>query len=208
MRIASWDLSEGVTVRLILGALLHVGLDEMAWRQLMAGISTDSWDLKKEKLERGSSKAIRAYVRMCGETPPLTMSDAERAVISAPSLPKSSREGSLIALRLYSERKGTEHESFLNLESLMELVGVHVALAQMGVSTCYRTPFSVNSDSDITLLAMLQGEKIDILQNRRIEITHLGVALMLSLAQLPSKPPSIFLEEAGCGSGIKLQSQG
>jgi len=222
MLVAYFDCFAGASGDMALGALLDAGapLDK-----LLDGLRTlplSGWDLKAERVRKGSISATSVTVVAEEHHPERRLSDIER-IVAASRLPDEVKGKSLDIFRLLAEAEAKVHGIGINevhfhevgaVDSIVDIVGVVYALHLLGVREVHSSslPFSrgrvktvhgelpVPAPAAMELLCGVPTYPLDIESEL---VTPTGAALLKGLAKSFGAPPPFTPRKVGYGAGKK-----
>lgn len=222
MLVAYFDCFAGASGDMALGALLDAGapLDK-----LLDGLRTlplSGWDLKVERVRKGSISATSVTVVAEEHHPERRLSDIER-IVAASRLPDEVKGKSLDIFRLLAEAEAKVHGIGVNevhfhevgaVDSIVDIVGVVYALHLLGVREVHSSslPFSrgrvktvhgelpVPAPAAMELLCGVPTYPLDIESEL---VTPTGAALLKGLAKSFGAPPPFTPRKVGYGAGKK-----
>lgn len=222
MLVAYFDCFAGASGDMALGALLDAGapLDK-----LLDGLRTlplSGWDLKAERVRKGSISATSVTVVAEEHHPERRLSDIER-IVAASRLPDEVKGKSLDIFRLLAEAEAKVHGIGVNevhfhevgaVDSIVDIVGVVYALHLLGVREVHSSslPFSrgrvktvhgelpVPAPAAMELLCGVPTYPLDIESEL---VTPTGAALLKGLAKSFGAPPPFTPRKVGYGAGKK-----
>ncbi|MCX6381723.1 MAG: LarC family nickel insertion protein [Armatimonadetes bacterium] len=227
MRIAYFDCFSGVSGDMMLGALLHAGVDEAAWRNELAKLNVPGYELKVEMVvkEGISGMDVDVVLLEVDEAHGRHLADIE-AILNKSGLSDTVRTRAMGAfLRLaHSEAKihamtpETIHFHEVGaIDAIVDIVGACIGLEMLGVEKVYASPLPLNrgwvecahgtmpvpAPATLELLAGFPLRPDD--RNKEL-ITPTGAALLAEFVErdplgdtLPAPP--MRLRKVGYGAG-------
>ena len=154
MRIAYFDCFSGVSGDMILGALLHAGVDEEAWRNELAKLNVPGYDLKVEMVvkEGISGMDVDVVLLETDEAHGRHLADIE-AILDKSGLSQSIRTramGAFLKLahaeaKIHAMTPETIHFHEVGaIDAIVDIVGACIGLEMLGVEKVYASPLPLN----------------------------------------------------------------
>jgi pyridinium-3,5-bisthiocarboxylic acid mononucleotide nickel chelatase len=225
MTLAYLDCFSGISGDMLLGALLHAGLDLQRLRDGLSRLPLEDYSLDAERVTDHALAGIRAVVHSTGAGPEATgnhrhLAEIE-AMIQAAALPERARDRSLAIFRRLAQAEATLHGVSLSevgfaevgaIDSIVDIVGASVGLELLGIDEVYCSELPMTSGRVETdhgslplpapaTLAVLQGTDA-VWRPLPIEgelVTPTGAAIVAELAQF--RRPAMRLVSTGYGFG-------
>jgi uncharacterized protein (TIGR00299 family) protein len=225
MTLAYLDCFSGISGDMLLGALLHAGLDLQQLRDGLSRLPLEGYSLDAESAMDHSLAGIRAVVHSTGAGPETVehhrhLAEIE-AMIQAAALPERARERSLAIFRRLAQAEATLHGVSLSevgfaevgaIDSIVDIVGASLGLELLGIDELFCSELPMTSGRVETdhgslpipapaTLAVLQGTDA-VWRPLPIEVelvTPTGAAIVAELAQF--RRPAMRLLSTGYGFG-------
>ncbi len=227
MRIAYFDCFSGVSGDMILGALLHAGVDEEAWRNELAKLNVPGYDLKVEMVvkEGISGMDVDVVLLETDEAHGRHLADIE-AILDKSGLSQSIRTramGAFLKLahaeaKIHAMTPETIHFHEVGaIDAIVDIVGACIGLEMLGVEKVYASPLPLNRGwvecahgtmpvPAPATLELLSGFPLRPDDRPKELITPTGAALLAEFAErdplgdiLPAPP--MRLRKVGYGAG-------
>lgn len=198
MNIAYWDLSSGITPRMILGALVSAGLRVDVLRRTIHALFGSSWNLNLDECKGNRGKSLCAWIDLQegpSEKTPKQIA-AEMAEVELPAV--TEKRAHEILQHVTGAAVGTDvvHLAAAEwAETLCALLGYE----GLSLQRSYRSHFSVGPDADADALRIVEGHKIQPCPHRRVPLSPLGISSILTLAPAAVDPPVFLLQHVGTG---------
>jgi pyridinium-3,5-bisthiocarboxylic acid mononucleotide nickel chelatase len=225
MTLAYLDCFSGISGDMLLGALLHAGLDLQLLRERLSRLPLEGYSLDAESVTDHSLAGIRAVVHSTGAGPETVehhrhLAEIE-ALIRAAALPERARNRSLAIFRRLAQAEATLHGVSLAevgfaevgaIDSIIDIVGASLGLELLGIDDLFCSELPMTSGRVETdhgslpipapaTLAVLQGTDA-VWRPLPIEaelVTPTGAAIVAELAQF--RRPAMRLLSTGYGFG-------
>jgi uncharacterized protein (TIGR00299 family) protein len=225
MALAYLDCFSGISGDMLLGALLHAGLDLQLLRDGLSRLPLEGYSLEAESVTDHSLAGIRAVVRSTGTGPEAAENHRHLAeiegMIQAAALPERARDRSLAIFRRLAQVEATLHGVSLAevgfaevgaIDSIIDIVGASLGLELLGIDELFCSELPMTSGRVETdhgslpvpapaTLAVLQGTDA-VWRPLPIEgelVTPTGAAIVAELAQF--RRPMMRLLSTGYGFG-------
>lgn len=154
MRIAYFDCFSGVSGDMILGALLHAGVDEAAWRSELAKLNVPGYELKVEMVvkEGISGMDVDVVLLETDDAHGRHLADIE-AILDKSGLADSVRAramGAFLRLanseaKIHAMTPDTIHFHEVGaIDAIVDIVGACIGLEMLGVEKVYASPLPLN----------------------------------------------------------------
>ena len=154
MRIAYFDCFSGVSGDMILGALLHAGVDEAEWRNALASLRVPGYDLNTKLVvkEGISGMDVDVVLHLQDEAHGRHLSDIREIVERSPlSDTVKKRTMGAFTVLAYAEAKihamtpDTIHFHEVGaIDAIVDIAGACIGLEMLGVEKIYVSPLPLN----------------------------------------------------------------
>jgi pyridinium-3,5-bisthiocarboxylic acid mononucleotide nickel chelatase len=225
MTLAYLDCFSGISGDMLLGALLHAGLDLQLLRGGLSRLPLEGYSLDAESVTDHSLAGIRAVVHLTGIGPEAAENHRHlaeiEAMIQSAALPERARDRSLAIFRRLAQAEATLHGVSLAevgfaevgaIDSIIDIVGTSVGLELLGIDELFCSELPMTSGRVETdhgslpvpapaTLAVLEGTDA-VWRPLPIEgelVTPTGAAIVAELAQF--RRPTMRLLSTGYGFG-------
>ncbi len=223
MKTLYFDCFSGAAGDMIVGALIDAGADFGTIRDGLMSLGVEGFDVAIEKVKKKGVMATKFHVNISGHGQPHRHLKHIVAIIEKGDLPQRVREASLETFRRIAEAEAEVHGSTVEkvhfhevgaVDSIVDIVGAHLALDQIkpdriessplhvgsGTVTCAHGVMPVPAPATALLLkgvptygGTVEGELV----------TPTGAALIAQLAQKFGPQPAMSIETVGVGSGTR-----
>lgn len=222
-RIAYLDCFSGLSGDMLLGAMLHVGLDLRALRAELDKLSIEGWSLRSESVTRSGIAATKAHVDLAeAPQPHRRLPDILRLLERSSLPPEDAGRASAVFQRLadaearvhgVASDEITFHEVGA-LDAIIDIAGAVIGLRLLGIETLYCSPLPagggaarsshgalpVPAPATLELVAMAGAPLASSHADRPMEmVTPTGAAIATTLAKF-DRPP-MHVESVGYGAG-------
>jgi len=220
MRTAYFDCFSGISGDMILASLIDAGLSPDRLRRELEKLPVTGWELKTERITRGSMTACRVDVNVGGDPPRRNLDDILKI------LSTSGLEGEIVetageiftrlakAEALVHGRNISEihfHEVGA-VDAIVDVVGAVAGLKLLDVAAVYASPLSLGTGSVTcqhgvlpvpapATVALLKDVPITCTQIEAELVTPTGAAIVTTLAKGFGPSPQLRLEQVGYGAG-------
>jgi uncharacterized protein (TIGR00299 family) protein len=227
MTLAYLDCFSGISGDMLLGALLHAGLDLRLLRDGLSRLPIEGYTLDAESVTDHSLAGIRAVVRLTG-----TASEAAEhhhrqlaeieAMIHAAALPERARDRSLAIFRRLAQAEATLHGVSLAevgfaevgaIDSIIDIVGASLGLELLGIDELFCSelpmtsgrvetehgPLPIPAPATLTVLQGTDAVWRPLLVEGEL-VTPTGAAIVAELAQF--RRPMMHILSTGYGFGM------
>jgi uncharacterized protein (TIGR00299 family) protein len=154
MRIAYFDCFSGISGDMTLGALLHAGVDETAWRAELAKLNVPGYELKTETVVKEGISAVDVDVLLHEADPGhgRHLSDIE-AILRRSDLPETVRKRAMGAFTRLACAEAKIHATTADrihfhevgaIDAIVDIVGACLGLEMLGVEKVYASPLPFN----------------------------------------------------------------
>lgn len=200
MRTAYWDLSDGVTAPMILGALLDAGLEQTPWERKIQDTGLTEWRLCQTPVDTPSVRGISTGIMATGKVDTLSLASLRSDY--AQRLHASVREHVMVTVDQLM-KCAVFSDDVATLPDVVYILGIHLGFSMLGLDPMYRSSFGVGTGIDTPVTRLLQGTRI-ILDDRPAVLDRIGVAIMNSIPQKGALPP---LQLRGTYSGLFIDDE-
>ncbi len=223
MKTLYFDCFSGAAGDMIVGALIDAGADFPKIRDGLMSLGVEGYDVAIEKVKKKGVMATKFHVNIAEHGHPHRHLKHIVAIIEKGDLPPSVRAASLETFRRIAEAEATVHGSTVEkvhfhevgaVDSIVDIVGAHLALDQLKPDRIEASPLHVGSGTvkcahgvmpvpaPATALLLkglptyggtVEGELV----------TPTGAALIAQLAQKFGPQPAMSIDTVGAGSGTR-----
>lgn len=227
MRIAYFDCFSGISGDMTLGALLHAGVDEAAWRTELERLGVTGYTVITEKVLKEGIAAVR--VEVC-----LNQSDTGHGrhlkdiaeILERSGLSETVRQHAMGAFtrlacaeaRIHDMTPDTIHFHEVGaVDAIVDIVGACIALEMLGVQKVYTSPLPFNRgwvDCAHGTMPVPAPATLELLAGFLLRpdarthelVTPTGAALLAEFAERGADntiapPPPMVLRAVGYGAG-------
>jgi uncharacterized protein (TIGR00299 family) protein len=222
-RIGYLDCFSGISGDMLLGALLHAGLDEDGLRGQLAKLGVEGWALRSEPVTRAGIGATRAHVELAEARQPHRRLPDILKLIAGSSLDARDCERASAVFQRLAEAEARVHRVEPNdvdfhevgaLDAIVDICGGVIGLRMLGIEKLYCSPLPagggtarsahgalpVPAPATLELIAMAQAPLASSHFDRPMElVTPTGAALATVLATF-DRPP-MHVANVGYGAG-------
>jgi len=224
MKTLYFDCFSGASGDMIIGALLDAGADFDKLKADLASLNVPGYSLGVEKVKKSGIMATKFNVEVSHEEEhPHRHLRHIVEILDASSLPDAIKEASIETFRRIGEAEAKIHGTTVEkihfhevgaIDSIVDVVGAHLCLAQLGIEQVFASPLHVGSGTvkcahgimpvpaPATALLLhdaptyggdVEGELV----------TPTGAALVTQLAKGYGSMPSMRVNASGYGAGTK-----
>jgi len=223
MKTLYFDCFSGAAGDMIVGALIDAGADFGKIRDGLMSLGVEGYDVAIEKVKKKGVMATKFHVNIAEDGHPHRHLKHIVAIIEKGDFPQSVRDASLETFRRIAEAEATVHGSTVEkvhfhevgaVDSIVDIVGTHLALDQIKPERIESSPLHVGSGTvkcahgvmpvpaPATALLLkglptyggtIEGELV----------TPTGAALIAQLAQKFGPQPAMAIDTVGAGSGTR-----
>ena len=149
MKIGYLDCFSGISGDMLLGALLHAGLDAGALRTELAKLNVDGWSLRAEPVTRAGIAATKAHVDLAEAPQPHRRLPDILRLIEASSLHADDRARASAVFQRLAEAESRVHRVAPDeidfhevgaLDAIVDVVGGVIGLRLLGIEKLYCSP--------------------------------------------------------------------
>ncbi len=223
MRIGYLDCFSGISGDMLLGALLHAGVDARALRTELEKLGAEGWALRTELVTRAGIAATKAHVDLDEAPQPHRRLPDILTMIERSTLHEVDRERAADVFRRLAEAEARVHHVAPEeidfhevgaLDAIVDVVGGVISLRLLGIEKLYCSPLPagggtaksahgslpVPAPATLELIAMAHAPLASSHFDRPMElVTPTGAALATVLATF-DRPP-MHVEAVGSGAG-------
>jgi pyridinium-3,5-bisthiocarboxylic acid mononucleotide nickel chelatase len=223
MRVGYLDCFSGISGDMLLGAMLHAGLDTEALSGELAKLGAEGWSLRAEPVTRAGIAATKAHVELAEAPQPHRRLSDILALLEGSSLPAPDRERAGDVFRRLAEAEARVHHVAPEeidfhevgaLDAIVDIAGGVIGLRLLGIEKLYCSPLPagggtaksahgalpVPAPATLELIAMAHAPLASSHFDRPMElVTPTGAALATVLATF-DRPP-MRVETVGYGAG-------
>jgi uncharacterized protein (TIGR00299 family) protein len=223
MMIGYLDCFSGISGDMLLGALLHAGLDADALGTELAKLNVDGWSLRAEPVTRAGIAATKAHVDLAEAPQPHRRLPDILGLIERSSLHADDRVRASSVFQRLAEAESRVHRVAPDeidfhevgaLDAIVDVVGGVIGLRLLGVEKLHCSPLPagggtaksahgalpVPAPATLELIAMAGAPLASSRLDRPMElVTPTGAALATVLATF--ERPSMHVETVGYGAG-------
>ncbi len=217
-KVAYFDCFSGVSGDMILGALIDAGCPPRAIARDLKRLSLPPWHWTIDRVKRGGFYGTRVEVK-CSKPPRRLLATVMRSATSAGLPAAVAVKGERIVRRILTV-EGKVHgvaarhvhlHELEDLDTIVDIYGVLLALHQLGVERIYVSPVTVGTGTVTTqhgelpipapgTAELLRGQQVQFGSGRGELATPTGVAI-LAILGTPGLPPPVTVERIGYGAG-------
>jgi pyridinium-3,5-bisthiocarboxylic acid mononucleotide nickel chelatase len=153
MRVAYWDCFSGISGDMALGALLDAGLPLDHLHAELRKLPVEGWEIEAERSVRYGIGGTKAHVRTQPQHVHRRLADI-REILHGSTLDPSVRDRALAVFGRLADAEGYVHGVGADavhfhevgaLDAIVDIVGVCVGLALLGVEAVYASPLPLGS---------------------------------------------------------------
>jgi len=227
METAYLDCFSGVSGNMLLGALLHAGLEENDLRRTLAALPISGFRLEIKKVSACGLAALQVQVHVDQEQPHRHLRDI-KALLTASSLPDPVKQRSLAVFTRLAEAEAVVHgvtpdevhfHEVGAVDALVDVVGVVAGFHHLQVDTIFCSPLPMSggwttcAHGQIPLPApavcgLLKDVPVYGVELQQELVTPTGAALVCELADNFGPMPAMTMGATGYGSGTNKRSDG
>ena len=222
-RIGYLDCFSGISGDMLLGALLHAGLDASVLRVELDKLGIEGWSLRAERVTRGGIAATRAHVELAGSPQPHRRLRDIADLIAASTLDAGDRDRATSVFQRLAEAEARVHGVTVDeiafhevgaLDAIVDIAGGVIGLRLLGVERLYCSALPagggtarsahgelpVPAPATLELIAMVHAPLASSRGDRPMElVTPTGAALVTTLATF--ERPAMYVDAVGYGAG-------
>lgn len=223
VRVGYLDCFSGISGDMLLGALLHAGLDAAALRSELDKLGIEGWSLRAEGVTRGGIAATRAHVELAASPQPHRRLRDIAELIAASTLDAGDRDRATSVFQRLAEAEARVHGVTVDeiafhevgaLDAIVDIVGGVIGLRLLGVERIYCSALPagggtarsahgelpVPAPATLELIATAKAPLASSRGDRPMElVTPTGAALVTTLATF-ERPP-MHVDAIGYGAG-------
>lgn len=220
MKIAYFDCPSGISGNMILGALIHAGLDQIYLKKQLSSLRLSAYSLQLSKIKKHSMVGTYVNVKVNKEVTPRSLKDI-LSIINKSKLSKRVKQlGSKIFKRLAAV-EAKVHGVSVNqvhfhevgaVDAIIDIVGTCIGLEYLGIEEIYCSPLPFGkgwikhahgtlpnpAPATVQLLKGIPTYGTDI---KAELVTPTGAAIISTLAKSFSTPPRMTVSNIGYGAG-------
>lgn len=227
MPIACFDCFSGISGDMVLGALLHLGIDEHAWRTALNQLHVPGYDLVLAPVKKEGISAVRVEVRLheADSGHGRHLSDIAE-ILEASELPENVRKRALAVFTRLAQAEAKIHATTPDsihfhevgaIDAIVDIVGACIGLDMLGVERVYCSALPLSRgwvECAHGLMPVPAPATLELLSGfsfypdpRQEElITPTGAAILAELVERDAKgnalsPPPMRLLKVGYGAG-------
>jgi uncharacterized protein (DUF111 family) len=220
VRLAYFDCFSGISGDMALGALVHAGADLDRITELLEGLPVDGFVIEREEIEDHGIVATRIHVKTRPQGLIRTYSNVRGVLETSALTPGARRTAGRIFHRL-AEGIGTVNgkepalvtfQDLGEIELLVEVIGVAVALDELGVERIFASPIPTGMGMALHehgLSPIPSPEVVELLQavptyTRGIPVelvSPVGAAIVSAMVEGFGDMPLMRAEHVGYGAG-------
>ncbi len=220
MKIAYFDCFAGASGDMILGALLHAGLNADELRASLEALRLPGWTLNVRQVTKNGLAATSVEVQSEEERVERKLADIE-VLIWKSRLPESDRERSLSIFRRLAQAEAKVHGTLPEevhfhevgaVDAIIDIVGAVIGLRLLGVEDVRVSPlplgcgFVSTSHGQLPLPAPAVVELLREVPTYGVEVkgetvTPTGAAILSTFASAYGPLPALMIQSVGYGAG-------
>ena len=229
MKIAYLDCFSGVSGNMLLGALLHAGLDEKQLRAMLAGLQLSDWQLDIQQNTVSGLQACLVRVETEKTTHhPLRHLEQIRTILEDSELPRAVIQRSLAVFTRLAEAEARVHGTTVEkihfhevgaVDAIIDIVSVVAGFHLLEISRISCSPLPMpggwvscaHGQLPLPAPAVCRLLKNVPLYGTTLEqelVTPTGAALVAELADSFGPLPCMTLQETGYGAGTMQRKDG
>lgn len=222
-RIGYLDCFSGISGDMLLGAMLHAGLDADALRAELAKLGVDGWTLRSESVTRSGIAATKAHVELTESPQPHRRLTDILKIIDGSSLHTDDRQRASAVFQRLAEAEARVHNIGVEeidfhevgaLDAIVDVAGGVIGMRLLGIQKLYCSPLPagggtarsshgvlpVPAPATLELITMAHAPLASSHFDRPMElVTPTGAALATVLAAF-ERPP-MHMTSVGYGAG-------
>ena len=141
-RIGYLDCFSGISGDMLLGAMLHAGLDADALRAELAKLGVDGWTLRNEAVTRAGIAATKAHVDLAESPQPHRRLPDILKIINGSSLHADDRERASAVFQRLAEAEARVHRTSVDeigfhevgaLDAIVDVAGGVIGMRLLGI---------------------------------------------------------------------------
>lgn len=227
MKTAYLDCFSGVSGNMLLGALLHLGLDEDILHRTVAALQVSGFQLYIEKNSFNGLAAFQVRVEVRDVQPHRRLRDIEKLLMNS-DLPDAVRQRSLAVFTRLAEAEAAVHDvppsevhfhEVGAVDALIDIVGVVAGVYHLGIDRLFCSPLPMANGwtqcehGHIPLPApavhaLLAGVPVYGVDLHQELVTPTGAALVKTLAAGFGPMPAMVIKATGYGAGTRKREDG
>ena len=227
MRTAYLDCFSGISGDMLLGALIHAGLDEENLKKALARLNCTGYTINSSPAEDTSLHGVQFRVTVEESQPHRNLADIEQ-IIGTSSLDSTIRDRALAVFRRMAEAEAYIHgcspgevhfHEVGAVDAIVDIVGTLIGLQELGIERIFCSPLPVPhgwvrcqhgelpipAPAVCELLKGIPAYGVDINQEL---VTPTGAALVAVLARDFGPMPPMRLTATGYGAGSRPRNDG
>ncbi|ADL13291.1 LarC family nickel insertion protein [Acetohalobium arabaticum] len=201
MKVAYFDLTNGVDAAGILGAVIDLGWKVDNLRKLLSGLNLTELELDLVERVRVSVQDKRVGVELGLD------SDLEEEMLDykeVKELISSSNLDEMFikeALEIFAALFKIKTELFLRevITALVYILGILNGIKMLKLERIYASSIRLGESPEFTVLELLKGNPVSFLADKERLVTELGAALVSSLVDEFNSGQNMILEDSGYG---------
>lgn len=194
--MAFWDISEGLTSRLVLGALIDAGLEVNSWLHEIDTLDLGTFTVRYENVNAGDIRGVRVDWLLQNDTTEISLTDLIRC-LSSSNLPDDVKNRAMAACRLISS--DSPEKPTVGIEDAIFIIAAHLACHHIGLVHHRHSPFILGTGIDRRLSSLLHGKVVMENSEGSTPITVPAAAFLLSVATEQDSARSMKYEKICCG---------
>ena len=220
MRAAYFDCFSGVSGDMILASMIDAGLPAEELRRELARLPVTGWDLKTDRVTRGSMAASRVEVTVDEDQPPRCLEDVLKILSS------SGLDGEIVdqagevftrlaraEARIHGKDISQVHFHEVGaVDAIVDVVGALVGLKMLGIDAVFSSPLRLGTGSVTCrhgVLPVPAPATVELLKDVPVRrtgieaelVTPTGAAIITTVAKGFGDSPPLRLERVGYGAG-------
>lgn len=203
MKVAYFDLGQGISEERFLGGLLNLGIDlnelqeelnKLSWSQFNISPVKNLQSLRKKQ---GREIRFKLDLKLELKEQKIDYLEVEELVNDSELEVEIQSKGLAIIETLFA----TKEEILLPqaVKAIIFAFGILIGLKLLQIDKVYASSIRIGSLSKSTVLEMLKGFQITLVDHSRELITEIGTAIIVNLVNEFGKEPQMLLEKTGCG---------
>jgi len=229
MKIAYLDCFSGVSGNMLLGALLHAGLEEKQLRTMLAGLQLNDWqlDIQRNTVSGLEACLVRVQTEKTAHHPHRPLEQI-RKILENSELPRGIIDRSLAVFTRLAEAEAQVHGTTVEkihfhevgaVDAIIDIVGVVAGFQLLEINRISCSPLPMpggwvscaHGQLPLPVPAVCRLLKNVPLYGTSLEqelVTPTGAALVAELADSFGPLPSMTLQETGYGAGTMQRKDG